>query len=715
MRSGTPRPTYRWRSCTSWACWERRRIRNLNFAPGTVPIVDNGDGTAALNNVVFDANGQLIFLVGNTVAEGPVTIGVSEPVSGISGDTTTSSTDVTWQPGALQNFLVEADPTDLKAGETTSLTITARDTFNNAVGSHTGDVEIVQTGSGTGAGLTYSPIVIDNGDGTATLTNVTFDPNGQLSIFVTNTHAEGPLRFTATDPVSGATGDTGDTGTDVTWRVGVLENFLVEADPVIVAIGDATTLTVTARDQFDNAIPLASPGADGILVTQPFGSLTVVYEPGTLTIVDNNDGTGLIPSGTIFDAAGRGSVRVRNSVAEGPIPFIVTDIFSGAIGGTVDPVVWADVTPPTVTITAPAPGSQFILGQQLTVEANATDDVGVERVDFSIDGAVQVTDTTFPYTGDFTPSLGAHTFHARSFDAAGNNTLSTPLVLNVVADQPPSVSIVSPVAGAQVVEGDTLLVEASAQDDVAVLRVELSVNGVLQTDTSAPYIFNLTAPPAIDGPIRLIATAVDSGNQSTSTSELAVGVLPRVHLEFPAPTSDAGESGGPHVVDVRLRTSVALLVLIGASVVDAGGGTAASGADYTGFGTQNVVFPAGSIDGDTQSVTLDVLDDLLVEGSETANLRIDAASGAGAFVGAADTHTVRILDDEFVTTIASTATPTRSPAAPIRSHYSASQSLAGPSDSPRWSTLASAIPATSPTCTLAARPLAPSSIHKASA
>jgi chitodextrinase len=86
----------------------------------------------------------------------------------------------------------------------------------------------------------------------------------------------------------------------------------------------------------------------------------------------------------------------------------------------------ADTTPPTVSITSPADGSTA--SGPVNVTASASDDVGVDRVEFSVDGSVQDTATTTPYGFSWDPSgaaAGPHTVTATAFDAAGNSSASS--------------------------------------------------------------------------------------------------------------------------------------------------------------------------------------------------------------------------------------------------------------------------------------------------
>ncbi len=80
-----------------------------------------------------------------------------------------------------------------------------------------------------------------------------------------------------------------------------------------------------------------------------------------------------------------------------------------------------DATAPTAAITAPMPGSR-VSGTTL-VSAAASDNVGVSKVEFYVDGMLKGTDTTAPYsyTWDTTAALNAsHVLVAKAHDAAGN-------------------------------------------------------------------------------------------------------------------------------------------------------------------------------------------------------------------------------------------------------------------------------------------------------
>ena len=80
-----------------------------------------------------------------------------------------------------------------------------------------------------------------------------------------------------------------------------------------------------------------------------------------------------------------------------------------------------DTQAPTVSITAPANGAT--VGGIVSVTATASDNVGVTKVEFYLDGALKSTDTASPYAWSWdttTASNGAHSLTAKAYDAATN-------------------------------------------------------------------------------------------------------------------------------------------------------------------------------------------------------------------------------------------------------------------------------------------------------
>lgn len=92
--------------------------------------------------------------------------------------------------------------------------------------------------------------------------------------------------------------------------------------------------------------------------------------------------------------------------------------FTGSGGGG-----GGDTTPPTVAVTNPANNAIVVRRTTVTITATASDNVGVTRVEFRVNGVLRCTDTTAPYSCNWSvPNLRNTTFQlqARAFDQAGN-------------------------------------------------------------------------------------------------------------------------------------------------------------------------------------------------------------------------------------------------------------------------------------------------------
>ncbi len=86
-----------------------------------------------------------------------------------------------------------------------------------------------------------------------------------------------------------------------------------------------------------------------------------------------------------------------------------------------------DVTAPTVQITSPDDGSTVTRGTTITVTATASDNVGVTKVIFKLNGSARCTVTAAPYTCSWSVPMTTgvqYTWTAEAYDAAGNHTTS---------------------------------------------------------------------------------------------------------------------------------------------------------------------------------------------------------------------------------------------------------------------------------------------------
>lgn len=115
-----------------------------------------------------------------------------------------------------------------------------------------------------------------------------------------------------------------------------------------------------------------------------------------------------------------------------------TDLYPGTTKTAIS-VAWAavgvgtapvDNSPPTISITSPVDGTT--IPNTVTITADAADDQGILRVDFSVDGMVVGSSTTAPYT--FTTAMplaaGPHLLVATAYDAV--NSASDRAAVNLI-------------------------------------------------------------------------------------------------------------------------------------------------------------------------------------------------------------------------------------------------------------------------------------------
>jgi hypothetical protein len=140
---------------------------------------------------------------------------------------------------------------------------------------------------------------------------------------------------------------------------------------------------------------MASPHVAGAL------ALYLQTNPGASPATARN---ALVANGTTGKVTNAGS---------GSPNILLYSLFGGGGGG--------DTTAPTTAITSPANGAT--VSGTTTVSANASDNVGVSRVELFVDGSLHSSDTTSPYSFSWnttTVANGGHSLQTRAYDAAGN-------------------------------------------------------------------------------------------------------------------------------------------------------------------------------------------------------------------------------------------------------------------------------------------------------
>ncbi|WP_342118652.1 S8 family serine peptidase [Pseudoduganella sp. OTU4001] len=199
-----------------------------------------------------------------------------------------------------------------------------------------------------------------------------------------------------------------------------------------------------------------------------------------------------------------------------------------AAAGTAPTAPVADTTRPTVAISSP--GASSTVSGTATVTANASDNVGVTRVELKVNSTVVATDTVAPYSFAWDTKgvvNGMSTLTAVAYDAAGNVASSTPVSVNVAnatnvqptADTAaPVVRITNPVAGS--VRG-SVAVAVNASDNSGSAGISMSLyidGGLVASGAGSSLSYNWNTNKLARGNHTLQAVARDkAGNTSTSS------------------------------------------------------------------------------------------------------------------------------------------------------------------------------------------------------
>ena len=172
-------------------------------------------------------------------------------------------------------------------------------------------------------------------------------------------------------------------------------------------------------------------GASSSCVTSPpaFVLQTEEGNPGSTLMSHSGYCVGNIKITTdglsIFTVSADGLVHQGpNELAAAGLPRSFTIDDSGGGGG--------DTIAPTTSITSPANGAT--VSGTTTVSASASDNVGVTKVEFYLDGVLKSTDTTSPYSWSWdttTATNGSHSLTSKAYDAALNVGTSSAVSVTV--------------------------------------------------------------------------------------------------------------------------------------------------------------------------------------------------------------------------------------------------------------------------------------------
>lgn len=341
-------------------------------------------------------------------------------------------------------------------------------------------------------------------------------------------------------------------------------------------VGTAPTVQIVAPASTGGSNPIpasAAMGSQVLFIATAFDNTSVsavnFFADGILIGAASRQGTtnqwvlNATLSGAPFSAKGVGSYAItaiasdadRNQTQSAVVTLNVTAAVSGSA--------------PTGSLMFPAAGSEQTLGQEVPMQALASDvDGAVASVAFYANGTLVSTDTTAPFTATWTPTVaGAYNLVLVITDAQGATTVTAPVAVTVTKPIPPTVKITSPVSPTtRIAVGSTLNIASSADDDDGSIdSVEFKYSGPTSgsyKDISFPYNYDFI--PLKPGTYSIVAIATDDKSNSKSSTPIEVVVTPS---DF-NPTIDiiSPLSGTKLVVGQQTTVEASVLIGIGTQV-----------------------------------------------------------------------------------------------------------------------------------------------------
>lgn len=208
----------------------------------------------------------------------------------------------------------------------------------------------------------------------------------------------------------------------------------------------------------------------------------------------------------------------------------------------------SDTQPPSVTLSVDR--QSITTPGAVTITAEASDESGIDKVEFIENGIVVETVRQAPFTARRSYSLtdnGSKNILVKAYDKSGNVATSSAVIIIVNITVAPPADTTAPgatldVPRQTVTSAGDFVVTADATDNVGVTKVEFYWGDTLvHTDSTAPYEFRDQLTTADNGTIVYTVKAYDlAGNVATSEA-----VTVAVNIAAPAWTIvDLGTLGG---------------------------------------------------------------------------------------------------------------------------------------------------------------------------
>jgi hypothetical protein len=246
---------------------------------------------------------------------------------------------------------------------------------------------------------------------------------------------------------------------------------------------------------------------------------------------------GSTPDGAQLDTSDLGDVSVTVTARDG----------AGNQTVVTHTVTVVDKTDPTVTLTTPADGAVYDRDELVTADYSCADEANGSGIDTCVgdvaDGA-----------GVDTSTLGAHTFTVHATDHAGN-TASESVTYTVVDVTGPSISVVTPAAGASYAVGQNVVADYSCADEpggsgLATCTGTVPAGAAIDTSSVGERTFTVDAKDQAGNPTSKTVTyrVVDKTAPSIALTTPADGAVYALGSGVRAAYSCSDEAGGSGVV-----------------------------------------------------------------------------------------------------------------------------------------------------------------------
>lgn len=359
-----------------------------------------------------------------TISASPASLSVTQGSSGSSTVSTTVSggfnSAVSLSASGLPAGVTAAfSPTSIAAPGSGSSTVTF--TASGTATTGTANITITATG-GTVTHTTTIALTVNAAGGGGTTTQIIGNPgfeNGSTN----------PAPWTASASViSNSTSEPSHSGTWKAWLDGYGTTHTDTLMQQVAIASNATAATLTFWLHIDTAETSTTTAFDTLALQIRNSSGTVLSTLKTFSNLDHNTGY----AQQTFDLTSfKGQTIQINFVGTEDASLQTSFVLDDFALNVTTPA--TDTTPPTTSISSPANGAT--VSGTVTINATASDNVGVTQMQILIDGAVAASNTnatslSFSWNTT-TVANGSHTIVSKAFDAAGNVGTSSTITVTV--------------------------------------------------------------------------------------------------------------------------------------------------------------------------------------------------------------------------------------------------------------------------------------------